>query len=100
MNHPGEIAYLTRLARPTVALVNNAQRAHLGGLGSLTEVARAKGEIFEGLDCARRGRDQCRRSAGRAVALAGRPRPQIGFGFAAAAEVRGQWQAARLWRCR
>jgi UDP-N-acetylmuramoyl-tripeptide--D-alanyl-D-alanine ligase len=49
MNHPGEIAYLTGLARPTVALVNNAQRAHLAGLGSLTEVARAKGEIFDGL---------------------------------------------------
>ena len=49
MNHPGEIAWLTRLARPTVALVNNAQRAHLEGLGTLTDVARAKGEIFEGL---------------------------------------------------
>ncbi|HTY02909.1 MAG TPA: UDP-N-acetylmuramoyl-tripeptide--D-alanyl-D-alanine ligase [Rhodocyclaceae bacterium] len=49
MNHRGEIAYLTRLARPTVALVNNAQRAHLAGLGTLTDVARAKGEIFEGL---------------------------------------------------
>ncbi|CAB1370243.1 UDP-N-acetylmuramoyl-tripeptide--D-alanyl-D-alanine ligase [Denitratisoma oestradiolicum] len=50
MSHRGEIAYLTRIARPTVALVNNAQRAHLEGLGSLLEVARAKGEIFEGLD--------------------------------------------------
>jgi UDP-N-acetylmuramoyl-tripeptide--D-alanyl-D-alanine ligase len=49
MNNPGEIAYLTRLARPTVALVNNAQRAHLAGLGTLTDIARAKGEIFEGL---------------------------------------------------
>jgi UDP-N-acetylmuramoyl-tripeptide--D-alanyl-D-alanine ligase len=49
MNHPGEISYLTRLARPTVALVNNAQRAHLEGLGTLIDVARAKGEIFEGL---------------------------------------------------
>ena len=49
MNHPGEIAYLTRLAQPTVALVNNAQRAHLAGLGGVAEVARAKGEIFEGL---------------------------------------------------
>ena len=39
MNHPGEIAYLTRLAQPTVALVNNAQRAHLEGLGSVAEVA-------------------------------------------------------------
>lgn len=49
MNHPGEIAYLTRLAEPTVALVNNAGRAHLEGLGSVEAVARAKGEIFEGL---------------------------------------------------
>jgi UDP-N-acetylmuramoyl-tripeptide--D-alanyl-D-alanine ligase len=50
MNHPGEIAYLTQLAKPTIALVNNAQRAHLAGLGGLAEVARAKGEIFAGLD--------------------------------------------------
>jgi UDP-N-acetylmuramoyl-tripeptide--D-alanyl-D-alanine ligase len=49
MNHPGEIAYLTQLAQPTVALINNAQRAHLQGLGTLTDVARAKGEIFLGL---------------------------------------------------
>jgi len=49
MNHPGEIGYLTRLARPTVALVNNAQRAHLQGMGSINEVAREKGAIYEGL---------------------------------------------------
>jgi UDP-N-acetylmuramoyl-tripeptide--D-alanyl-D-alanine ligase len=49
MNHPGEIAYLTRIARPTVALINNAGAAHLQGLGSVEAVARAKGEIFEGL---------------------------------------------------
>lgn len=49
MNHAGEIAYLTRLAQPTVALITNAQRAHLAGLGTLADVARAKGEIFEGL---------------------------------------------------
>ncbi|MFZ5509346.1 MAG: UDP-N-acetylmuramoyl-tripeptide--D-alanyl-D-alanine ligase [Pseudomonadota bacterium] len=49
MNHPGEIRYLTRIAKPTVALVNNAQRAHLAGLGSVADVARAKGEIYEGL---------------------------------------------------
>ena len=49
MNHPGEIAYLTTIARPTVALVTNAQRAHLEGLGTLTDVARAKAEIFAGL---------------------------------------------------
>ncbi len=49
MNHPGEIDYLTHIARPDVALVNNATGAHLAGLGSVEGVARAKGEIFAGL---------------------------------------------------
>ncbi len=49
MNHPGEIDYLTRIACPDVALVNNASGAHLEGLGSVEAVARAKGEIFGGL---------------------------------------------------
>ncbi|MEW8014968.1 MAG: UDP-N-acetylmuramoyl-tripeptide--D-alanyl-D-alanine ligase [Candidatus Sedimenticola endophacoides] len=48
-NHPGEIAYLTRIARPDVALLNNAGRAHLEGFGSLEGVARAKAEIIQGL---------------------------------------------------
>ncbi|HRP66200.1 MAG TPA: UDP-N-acetylmuramoyl-tripeptide--D-alanyl-D-alanine ligase [Thauera sp.] len=52
MNHPGEIAYLSGLALPTVALVNNAQRAHLEGLGSVDEVAREKGTIYQGLGAA------------------------------------------------
>jgi UDP-N-acetylmuramoyl-tripeptide--D-alanyl-D-alanine ligase len=49
MNHAGEIDYLTRIARPTVALVNNAQRAHVGILGSVEAIAHAKGEIYAGL---------------------------------------------------
>lgn len=49
MNHAGEIAYLTRIAQPSVAVVNNAAAAHLEGLGSVQAVARAKGEIFQGL---------------------------------------------------
>ena len=49
MNHPGELDYLSRLAQPDVALVNNALRAHLEGLGSVAAVARAKGEIYTGL---------------------------------------------------
>jgi UDP-N-acetylmuramoyl-tripeptide--D-alanyl-D-alanine ligase len=49
MNHEGEIDYLSRLAAPGVALVNNAQRAHVGLLGSVEAVARAKGEIYGGL---------------------------------------------------
>lgn len=49
MNHAGEIDYLTRLARPDVAVVNNAMTAHIGFLGSVENIARAKGEIFNGL---------------------------------------------------
>lgn len=49
MNHAGEISRLTRLARPDVALINNAGRAHIEYLGSEEAIARAKGEIFEGL---------------------------------------------------
>jgi UDP-N-acetylmuramoyl-tripeptide--D-alanyl-D-alanine ligase len=49
MNHEGEIDYLTRIAQPGVALVNNAQRAHVGILGSVEAIARAKGEIYAGL---------------------------------------------------
>ncbi len=50
MNHPGEIAYLANIGRPTVALVTNAQRAHLEGMGSLETIAAEKGSIFAGLD--------------------------------------------------
>jgi len=49
MNHAGEIRYLTRLAAPDVALVNNAGPAHFEFFGSVEAIARAKGEIFEGL---------------------------------------------------
>ncbi len=49
MNHAGEISRLTQLARPWVALINNAGRAHIEYLGSEEAIARAKGEILEGL---------------------------------------------------
>jgi len=49
MNHPGEIACLTRIARPTVAVVTNAQRAHLAGMGTLETIATEKGSVFMGL---------------------------------------------------
>jgi UDP-N-acetylmuramoyl-tripeptide--D-alanyl-D-alanine ligase len=49
MNHKGEIDYLTRLTRPTIAVITNAGAAHLAGLGTVEDVARAKGEIYAGL---------------------------------------------------
>ncbi len=48
-NHPGEIGYLSSLTRPDAALITNAGRAHLEGFGSVEGVARAKGEIAQGL---------------------------------------------------
>ncbi len=48
-NHPGEIGYLSALARPDLVLLNNVGAAHLEGFGSLEGVARAKGEIIGGL---------------------------------------------------
>jgi len=49
MNHPGEIDYLSSIAVPTIALINNAAPAHLEGLGSVERIAAAKAEIFNGL---------------------------------------------------
>jgi UDP-N-acetylmuramoyl-tripeptide--D-alanyl-D-alanine ligase len=49
MNHAGEIARLTRMVRPDVALITNAGSAHIENLGSRDAIAAAKGEIFEGL---------------------------------------------------
>lgn len=49
MNSAGEIDYLSRIARPTVALINNAAPAHLEGLGNVHQVALAKAEIISGI---------------------------------------------------
>ncbi len=50
MNHPGEIAYLAAMARPTVALVNNAQREHLEFMATVEAVARENGSVLEFLE--------------------------------------------------
>lgn len=48
-NHVGEIAYLTAIARPDVAVLTNAGAAHIEGFGSLENIAHAKAEIYDGL---------------------------------------------------
>ena len=50
MSHAGEIAALTRLVRPHVALVTTIAPAHIEHLGSIEAIADAKAEIFEGLE--------------------------------------------------
>ncbi|HYM48311.1 MAG TPA: UDP-N-acetylmuramoyl-tripeptide--D-alanyl-D-alanine ligase, partial [Burkholderiaceae bacterium] len=49
MNHPGEIAYLAELVRPTVALVNNAQREHQEFMASIEATAYENGETIAAL---------------------------------------------------
>jgi UDP-N-acetylmuramoyl-tripeptide--D-alanyl-D-alanine ligase len=49
MNHPGEIDYLARIAAPTVALVNNAQREHQEFMATVEAVARENGSVFASL---------------------------------------------------
>jgi UDP-N-acetylmuramoyl-tripeptide--D-alanyl-D-alanine ligase len=50
MNHAGEIAGLTRLARPHVAIITTVEPVHLEFLGSVEVIADAKAEIFLGLE--------------------------------------------------
>jgi len=93
MNHPGEIDYLTRIAHPDVALINNASGAHLQGLGSVEGVARAKGEIFAGL--AAQGTAVINADDPHAAlwrTLAGQ-HEVLDFSLAHAAAVRGSWRA-------
>lgn len=48
-NHIGEIAHTVAVVKPDVALINNIAPAHIGEFGSIEGVARAKGEIYQGL---------------------------------------------------
>ncbi len=50
MNHFGELAALTRLVRPHVAIVTAIAPAHIEFFGTEAAIARAKAEIFEGLE--------------------------------------------------
>src|SRR3546814_8964603 len=50
MNHAGELAALTRLVRPHVAVVTWIASAHREFFASEEAIADAKGEIFEGLE--------------------------------------------------
>jgi UDP-N-acetylmuramoyl-tripeptide--D-alanyl-D-alanine ligase len=49
MNHPNEIAYLSGLTQPTVALVNNAQREHQEYMGTVEAVAQENGAVIASL---------------------------------------------------
>ena len=52
MNHPGEIAPLSAMTQPTVALVNNAQREHQEFMHTVEAVARENGAVIDALGTA------------------------------------------------
>ena len=91
MNHFGEIAVLTKLAEPTIAVITNAGPAHLEGVGSIEGVAEAKGEIFAGL----RGEGVAVINADDAFAaywqVLTRTRERVSFGLNSKAIVSGQF---------
>ena len=50
MNHLGEISYLTKIAKPDIAVITNIGTAHIGNLGSRENILKAKLEILEGME--------------------------------------------------
>ena len=50
MNHFGEIAYLSKIARPDIAVIVNIGTTHMEYLGSQLGIRKAKMEIVEGMD--------------------------------------------------
>lgn len=86
MNAPGEIAHLTRLTRPDVAIVTNVRPAHMEFFRSLDDVAAAKGELFavlsrEATSVVNLDDEQVRVQAARHAG------PRVTFGRNAAADV-------------
>ena len=49
MNHSGEIAALTQMARPNIAAITCIADSHIGHFDTIEDIAVAKAEIFSGL---------------------------------------------------
>jgi UDP-N-acetylmuramoyl-tripeptide--D-alanyl-D-alanine ligase len=91
MNHQGEIAPLSRLVRPQVAIITTIAPVHLEFLGSLANIADAKAEIFLGVPA--NGAAVINRDIGQFAQLKGRAQQAgithvISFGEHAEADAR------------
>lgn len=80
MNHAGEIAPLSAMLRPHVAIITNVEAVHLEYFANVEAIADAKAEIFAGLDT-------------NGVAILNRDNPQFAR-LAAQAKARG---IGRIW---
>ncbi len=95
----GEIAYLTTLAQPDIALVNNVAAAHLEGFGSIENIAIEKSSIFSGLSrdgYALFDADSEHHQVMRKAASHCKTRT---FGMSDNADVRGVWQGQQFSVC-
>ncbi|PIK71545.1 UDP-N-acetylmuramoylalanyl-D-glutamyl-2, 6-diaminopimelate--D-alanyl-D-alanine ligase, partial [Methylobacterium frigidaeris] len=93
MNHAGEIAPLTRLVRPEIAIVTTVEPVHIEHFRSLSGIADAKGEIFYGLEpggVAIINRDNPNFERLKAHALASRAGRVVSFGEHREADVRAE----------
>ena len=91
MNHAGEIEPLTRMVRPHVAIVTTVEPVHLEYFSDVEEIARAKAEIFLGLEpggVAVINRDNPHYDLLAGLARAAGAARVVGFGEHADAEVR------------
>ena len=87
MNHAGEITRLGRICEPDVGVITNVGPAHLQGLGTIENVAQAKGELLHTIRPG--GTAILNADDPRVAALAGSLNRQvILFGSAGAAQVR------------
>lgn len=50
MNHLGEISYLSKIAKPDIAVITNIGTSHIGNLGSRENILKAKLEILDGMN--------------------------------------------------
>ena len=50
MNHLDEIRYLSKIARPNLAVITNIGTSHIGNLGSRKNILKAKLEILDGME--------------------------------------------------
>ena len=91
MNHGGEIAPLSRMASPHVAVITNVESVHSAYFKTTEEIADAKAEIFEGMDpdgIAVINRDNPQFGRLAAAAEAAGVKTIVGFGAHADAQVR------------
>lgn len=88
----GHVAYLTRIAPPTVGVITRVGHAHLGEFGSVENIAQAKGELVEALPDADSGGLAVLNSDDPLVAgMAGRTRARVlTYGMDGPADVRAE----------